>query len=63
MSHVIFWKTVTKTFRFIYVNCLNTLRVLVEVSTKSQKMLFLDNLRTITQEGSMETRLMTPFLL
>ena len=61
-SHIIFWKTVIKTFRSIYVNCFNTLRFLAEVSTKLQKMHFLDNLRTITQEGSTETRQMTPFL-
>ena len=59
--HIIFWKTVIKTFRSIYVNCFNTLRFLAEVSTKLQKMHFLDNLRTITQEGSTETRQMTPF--
>ena len=47
----------------MYVNCFNTLRFLAEVSTKMEKMDFLDNLRTITQEGSTETRQMTPFLL
>ena len=40
IRHNIFWKTVTKTFRSIYVNCLNTLRFLAEVSTKLQKMHF-----------------------
>ena len=48
--------------RSIYVNCFNTLRFLTEVSKKLQKMHFLDNLRTVTQEGSTETRQMTPFL-
>ena len=61
IRHIIFWKTVIKTFRSIYVNYFNTLRFLAEVSTKLQKMHFLDNLRTITQEGSTETRQMTPF--
>ena len=61
IRHVIFWETVIKTFRSIYVNCFNTLRFLAEVSTKLQKMYYLDNLRTIIQEGSTETRQMTPF--
>ena len=61
INHIIFWKTVIKTFRSIYVNCFNRLRFLAEVSTKLQKMHFLDNLRTITQEGSMETRQMASF--
>ena len=61
INHIIFWKTVIRTFRSIYVNCFNRLRFLAEVSTKLQKMHFLDNLRTITQEGSTETRQMTPF--
>ena len=51
-----FWKCVTRPFRCMYVNCFNPLRFLPEVSTKLQKMHFLDNLRTITQEGSMETK-------
>ena len=63
IRYIIFWKTVIKTFRSIYVNCFNTLRFLAEVSTKLQKMHFLDNLRTITQEGSTETRKMTQFFL
>ena len=63
IRHVIFWDTVIKTFRSIYVNCFNTLRFLAEVSTKLQKMYILDNLRTITKEGSMETRQMTPFFI
>ena len=54
-------KTVMKTLRSIYLNCFNRLRLLPEVSTKLQKMHFLDNLKTTTQKGSMETRQMTPF--
>ena len=45
----------------MYVNCFVTLRFLAEVSKKMRKMHFLDNLRTITQEGNTETRQMTPF--
>ena len=60
IRHAIFSETVIKTFRSIYVNYFNTLRNLAEVSTKLQKMHFLDKLRTITQEGSTETRQMTP---
>ena len=40
INHIIFWKTVIRTFRFIYVNCFNRLRFLAEVSTKLQKMHF-----------------------
>ena len=36
----IVWKTVIKTFRFIYVNCFNRLRFLDKVSTKLQKIHF-----------------------
>ena len=61
INHVIFWKSVMWTFRCIYVNCFNTLRFLAEVSTKLKKRTSLDNLRTITQEGNMETRQMTTF--
>ena len=37
LSHNIFWKSVMRTFRYIYVNCFNRLRILrflAEVSTK-----------------------------
>ena len=40
INHIIFWKTVMKIFRSIYVNCFNRLRFLAEVSTKLQKMHF-----------------------
>ena len=45
----------------MYVNCLNRLRYIPEVSPKLQKMHFLANLRIITQEGNMETRQMISF--
>ena len=34
MKHTIFWKSVMRTFRWIYLNCFNRLRFLAEVSTK-----------------------------
>ena len=34
INHSIFWKSVMRTLRWIYVNCLKRLRFLVEVSTK-----------------------------
>ena len=61
IKNINFWKCITRPFRYIYVNCFNQLRFLAEVSTKLQKKHFLDNLRAVTQEGSMETRQMTPF--
>ena len=53
IRHDVFRKSVIKNFRSIYVNCFNTLRFMAEVSRDLQKIIqFLDNLRTITQEGS-----------
>ena len=63
IKHIIFWKTLIRTFISIYVNCFNRLRFLAEVSTKLQKIHFMDNLRGISQEGSMKTRQMTPFFI
>ena len=51
-----FWKFVTRPFRSLYVNCFNRLRFLAEVRTKLQKKHVLDNSRTITQEGRIETK-------
>ena len=45
INHIIFWKTVIKTFRSIYVNCFNRLRFLAEVSTKLQKMHFFGQIK------------------
>ena len=61
INNINFWKCVTRLFKCMYVNFFNRLRFLAEVRTNLQKMYFVDNLRTITQEGSMETRQMTPF--
>ena len=47
INNINFWKCVTRPFRCIYGNLFNQLRFLAEVSTKLQKMHFLDNLRTI----------------
>ena len=41
INHIIFWKSVIRTFRCIYVNTFNRLRFLAEISTKLQKMRFL----------------------
>ena len=38
IRHIIFWKTVIKSFRSIYVNWFNRLRFLAKISTKLQKM-------------------------
>ena len=61
IRHIIFWKTVIKLFRSIYVNCFNTRRFLAEAGTKLQKMKFFGQFKGITQKGSMETRQMIPF--
>ena len=60
INHIIFWKSVMRTFRYRYVNCFNRLTFLAEVSSKLQKKHFLDNLRTIILEGNMEIKQMTP---
>ena len=39
--HISFWKSITRTFRCIYVNCFSRLRFLAEVSTKLKKIHFL----------------------
>ena len=37
INHIIFWKSIMRTFRFIYVYWFNRIRLLAEVSTKLQK--------------------------
>ena len=59
INYIIFWKSVIRTFRCIHVKFFNRLRFLDEVYCK--KCTSLNNLRTITQEGNMEAREMTPF--
>ena len=58
INNTTFWKYVTRPSRYIYVNCFNRPRFLVDVTTK---IAFLDNLRTITHKGNMKTRQMTLF--
>ena len=55
IKHIIFWKTVIKTFRSIYVNCFNILSFWLRSAQNWRKCTFLGNLRVITQEGSMGT--------
>ena len=57
-NHNIFWKSVMRTLRCIYVNYFN--RFLLRSAQNCKKCTFLDNLQTITQIGNMETRQMTP---
>ena len=52
INHNILWKSVMRTFWYIYVNCFNRLWS----AQNCKKCTFLDNLRTITQEENMETR-------
>ena len=59
IKRIIFWKSVMRTLRCIYVGCLNRVRFLAEVNTKLQ----IDNLRNITGEGNIETRQMTMHFL
>ena len=40
VNHIIFWKSVMRTFRCIYTTCFNRLRFLAENNTKLQKMNF-----------------------
>ena len=40
INQIIFWKSVMRTLRYIYVNCFNRLRFLAEVCTKLQKIHF-----------------------
>ena len=61
INHIIFWKTVMRTFSCIYVNCCSRLTFLPQVNTKLARMHFF--LRTITQEGNRETRQMSLFFL
>ena len=63
INHIIFWKSVMRTFKCIYLNCFSRLRFLAEVRTKLQKINFKDNLRAMTQKENVETRQMTPFFI
>ena len=57
----LFWKGVMRTFRCIYVNCFNRLISCWGRHKIAKNALFLDDLRTITQDGNMQTRQITSF--
>ena len=61
INHIIFCKSIMITFRCIYVNCLTDLVFLLRSAQNCKQFTFLGNLSTITQEGNMGTRRMTPF--
>ena len=61
INYTIFWNSVMRTFRCIYVNCFNNFGFLLSSAQDCKKYTLLDNLRTITQERNMETRQMAPF--
>ena len=58
VNHIIFWKSVMRTFRCIYRNFFS---FLLKSAQNFKKCTFLDNLRTLTQEENMETRQKVPF--
>ena len=45
----------------MYINRYNSLRFVADISKKEIKDTIFENLRTITQEGDMKTRQITPF--
>ena len=55
INHIIFWKSVMRTFR------LTDLVFLLRSAQNCKKCTFSDSLRTITREGNMETRQKNPF--
>ena len=61
MNLIIFWMSIMKTLRYIHVNYFNRLKFLANISTKLQKLTFMDSLRNIDQEANMETRQMSSF--
>ena len=61
INYTIFWKSVMKTFRCIYVNCFSRLRFLAEVSTKLQKMQFFEQIMDDNLGRKHGTRQMTSF--
>ena len=58
INHTIFWKSIMRTFRYIYSNNFNRLYLdfLLRSEQNFKKCTFFDNLRTITLEQNMETR-------
>ena len=61
INHVIFSKRVKKTFRCIYISCINIFRFTAEVSTKLQKIHSFGQLKDHESEGNIITRQVTPF--
>ena len=49
INHSIFWKSVMRTFRCIYVNCFNNLAFLLRSAENYKEFNFFGNLQTITQ--------------
>ena len=61
IKHTIFWKSMMRSFRWIEINCLNILCLLLRPAHICKKCTILGSLRTIIQEGKKENRQMTPF--
>ena len=61
INHVIFSKRVKKTFRCIYVSCINIFRFTAEVSTKLQKIHSFGQLKDHKSEGNIITKQVIPF--
>ena len=61
INHVIFSKRVKRTFRCIYVSCINIFRFAAAVSTKLQKIHSFGQLKDHKSEGNMITKQVTPF--
>ena len=51
-----------RTFRYMYINYYNGLRLFADVSKNYKNDTILGNLRTITQQGKNEERQMTKFV-
>ena len=60
INHIIFWKTVIRTFRCVYVNCCNKIRFL-SGSVQNCKNTLFSTIKNQSQEGNMETRQMIRF--
>ena len=61
VNRIIFWKSLMRTFRCIYENCFNRVRILAEGSTKLLKMDFFGQFKDHNSGRKHETRQMTPF--
>ena len=64
INYVIFWMSVTRNWRCIYVNYFNLFQdfcFLLRLAQNFKKCSFLDNVRTITQKTYMKSRQINPF--